>query len=113
MKRKTDKEHDILASQARMDEISDLWPTLPSQDVVFHCLHNYVDATKWVLPPPCAICSRHRIDLTVQHIVFKGTRDKFPLSLDILEVTDPYILSCCVPECLPDAFVYDFSELMV
>jgi ATP-dependent exoDNAse (exonuclease V) alpha subunit len=110
-KRRADKLLNVKANHARIEEISSLWPSPASQDVVFRCLHDYLDATKWKLPPPCAVCSRHRIDLPVQCILFQGPRKTFPLPLDVLELNDSYILSRCVPECLPDAFVYDFFEL--
>jgi hypothetical protein len=31
--------------------------TAQIQDVIFDRLHDYMEGTKWTLPPPCAVCS--------------------------------------------------------
>ena len=49
--------------------------------------------------------------ILTNEVLLSGKTTNLPLNLDILEVTNSSIISKCVDGYLPDAFVYDFSQV--
>ncbi|KAG1904468.1 uncharacterized protein F5891DRAFT_45668 [Suillus fuscotomentosus] len=56
------------------------WPVAVSKDVVLDCLHRYYDASKWIEPPVCVICSQRLCGSKV--VVISADAD-VPLSISV------------------------------
>ena len=109
--RQEQKIKDHKALQQFTNNVKAQWPQIVSREVVWHCLHNYHQGTQWSLPPPCAVCSRQIFDLENVPVLVPHQHKTPPLHLDMLVVTDPFIIQYCIVQCLSADFIFGHDAL--
>ena len=92
-------------------EIKTSWPHKVSCEIVFKRLNEYFEGTMWALPPPCAVCSRQIHDSEVASIVVDGNVSTLPHHLEILSITDPFIVKNCILQCNSPEFEFGYKAL--
>jgi hypothetical protein len=114
-KRRQEKDATIQCANEKVDAYEAAWPTQVSQAHIFECLNAYREGTVWKEPPICAICGQTSSGVKV---VFFGGNASVPppFSLDILQITDKFIIENCIVKCNSAEFVFGsniFDGLML
>ena len=84
------------------------WPSKVSQEIVFECLREYVTGTEWKPMPVCAVCSRSKHDVQVVTVDANGMS---PLELEVLLITDPFIIQKCIVQGLSSQFTFGHPSI--
>jgi hypothetical protein len=92
--------------QARAD-IASCWPSVVPSNVSLDCVCKYREATCWQAGRVCGVCSRRCHDTTVCDIEHDSDIGSLPMHLDILQLSDAFIVHNCVVQHLSSEFVYD------
>jgi len=87
------------------------WPHKISREIVFKRLNEYLQGTLWSLPPPCAVCSRQIHETDVISLIVDGNTSSLPHHLDMLIITDPFIIQKCIVQCNSAEFVFGHKTL--
>jgi hypothetical protein len=87
---------------------SPVWPTPVSEDLAKQCAKAYHDGTVWTRPPTCAVCARERPDTPMKQCHIRDDATSLPLSLDVLRLTNPYII-----DKLGDADTFKFGHALL
>ncbi|KAG2134231.1 hypothetical protein BD769DRAFT_1714369 [Suillus cothurnatus] len=109
-KQERKKTKERVAAQTRLDiaETAARWPRVVPRGVVMDCLRDYVDGSRWQPGVVCAVCSRQVCSVNELRV---DANCDLPLSLDILRLTDPFIVTKCVVQSLSSEFTYECSVL--
>lgn len=84
------------------------WPSTIPQNVVLERLSDYYVGTQWTEPPVCAVCSRYeRSCVTVE----LASDDFFGYHLDLLRITDPFIIRACIVQSVSASFAFGHDAL--
>ncbi|KAG2107451.1 uncharacterized protein F5147DRAFT_802633, partial [Suillus discolor] len=89
-------------------EIVAQWPKVVPRNVVMECLRDYVDGSCWRPGVVCAVCSRQV--RSINELRVDADAD-LSLSLDLLQLNDPFITAKCVVQTLSSEFTYQCSVL--
>jgi hypothetical protein len=92
-------------------EIKTSWPQKVSREIVFKRLNEYFEGTMWTLPPPCAVCSQQIHDSEVTSIIIDSNASTLPHHLNVLSITDPFIIRNCIIRCNSAEFVFGYQAL--
>jgi ribosomal protein L31 len=82
-----------------------------SREIIFKRLNEYLDGTLWNLPPPCSVCSRQIHETEVTSLVVDGNSSTLPHHLDMLLITDPFLIQHCIVQCNSAEFVFGCKSL--
>ena len=115
LKRKLEKEATIQSAKQEVDVYEAAWPTQVSQTRILECLNAYREGTIWSDPPICAVCGQGSSDVKVVHYG-EDTSMPPPFSLEILQISDKFIIENCILKCNSAEFVFGcnaFDGLML
>ena len=65
----------------------------------------------WALPAPCAVCSRQIHDSEVTSVIVDGNASTLPHHLNMLSITDPFIVKNCILQSNSAEFVFGHKAL--
>ena len=102
-KRRLDKDAMIQNARGEINTYEAAWPTQVSQACIIECLNAYREGTIWKDPSICAVCGQGSSAVKVVHF---GTNEPPPFSLEILQVTDNFIIENCILKCNSVDFVF-------
>jgi hypothetical protein len=87
------------------------WPTPVSKEVVLDCLHRYYEGSKWIDPPVCAVCSQRQRESRTVVISANPESPPSDISLEVLRLTDPFIIRKCIVQRISVSFTFNNSFL--
>jgi hypothetical protein len=70
--------------------------------VILCCLGKYHTASQWSEPPTCAICSMPTMDCLVVDLL----NDLAGFNLDLLQISDLFIIRCCIVQGMSSSFMF-------
>ena len=94
-------------------EIKTTWPHKVYHEIIFKRLNEYFEGTMWTLPPPCAACSQQIHDSEVTSVIVDGSTSTLPHHLNMLLITDPFIIKYYILQCNSAEFVFGYKALDV
>ena len=103
LERKHNKLSDIQYKKQNLDDYAAAWPSQVPQSHIWKCLDAYRQGTIWVDPPVCAVCGQGSENIKEVQV---GQNTKDSLSLEVLRLTDDFIIRNCVIKCNSAKFTY-------
>jgi hypothetical protein len=94
-----------------VSEIHTSWPHKVSPKIIFKRLNEYFQGTLWTVPPPCVVCSRQIHETDVTSVIVNSDTFTLPHHLDMLLITDLFIIQHCIIQCNSAQFVFGHKAL--
>jgi hypothetical protein len=104
--RKELKVRNVMDAHLRSVERRANWPNVIPDDTILGCCQDYYNATVWTSPPVCVACTRRHASR--DHFdVFTEPNPQAPCNLELLRLTDPFIIRNCIVQRNSNEFLFD------
>lgn len=101
------KQESVAAARVVHLEREQAWPSIVPRDVVLRCLGDYHRGSQWSEPPTWAVCSR----FVEGCLVVDLSDDLVCYNLDILQISDPFIIQNCIVQSMSASFSFQNDEI--
>jgi len=97
----------MMADQKRRDS----WPQVVPNEVITSCCMDYLEGTSWERPLCCASCARRKSGMSLIDVEVPDDCEELPLDMELLRLTDLFVIKSCVIQQSSPEFVFGHSLL--